>query len=223
MIYVYYKSYFKGGKIMNKKKLGTGLVALALVGVVGIGGSLAWFTDTESETNTFSTKHIDITLTEPRYDELQNNGKEYMPGDTFEKDPTITLSGDSAPAYVRIKDVDVKITKQDGTTETRDLENFLPKFDNENWVASGDGNYYYQKVLNAGESTTALFSEITIPSNLNNDYVNADFEIVIDAEAVQADNFESSLVTDGDGNINGWLIGNDQIQEYVDLTTNEGN
>ena len=38
---------------MNKKKLGTGLIALALVGVVGIGGSLAWFTDTESKTNTF--------------------------------------------------------------------------------------------------------------------------------------------------------------------------
>ena len=58
MIYVYYKSHFKGGKIMNKKKLGTGLVALALVGVVGIGGSLAWFTDTESRTNTFTTGNI---------------------------------------------------------------------------------------------------------------------------------------------------------------------
>lgn len=60
---------------MNKKKLGTGLLALALVGVVGIGGSLAWFTDTDNRTNTFTTGKVDITLTE--YDE---NGEEAPEG-----------------------------------------------------------------------------------------------------------------------------------------------
>ena len=96
---------------MNKKKLGTGLVALALVGVVGIGGSLAWFTDTENTTNTFTVNHVDINLKE---DNWKGQDKAFMPGDTISKDPVVTLNEGSSPAYVRIKGVKLVVTPADG-------------------------------------------------------------------------------------------------------------
>lgn len=196
---------------MNKKKLTTGLVALGLVGVVGIGGSLAWFTDKEDKTNTFTTNHVDIKLTEDGYTDNQQT----MPGTKITKDPTIVLEDKSSDAYVRIKDVKAKITKADKSVEYMDIDQFAPII-NEGWVESNDGNYYYQYKLTATQkSTTALFNEITVPMNFTNDYANCTIEVVIVAEAVQADNFDSSLSTNEKGEITGWLIGNEQVQKYT--------
>ena len=52
---------------MNKKVLSTVLAgALAVTAVVG--GSLAYFTDTDEKTNTFTVGNVDITLTEPGWE-----------------------------------------------------------------------------------------------------------------------------------------------------------
>ena len=49
---------------MNKKKILVLAVSVCLVAILAIGGTLAYFTDTDQATNTFTTGGVDITLIE---------------------------------------------------------------------------------------------------------------------------------------------------------------
>lgn len=73
----------------NRKKLIAGALSICLVAAVAIGGTMAYLTDSEKVTNTFSVGDLDITLTEPEWDD-ETDGKDLVPGDTEKKDPTIT-------------------------------------------------------------------------------------------------------------------------------------
>ena len=72
----------------KSKKIITGIAAITLVAALGIGGTLAYLTDSEKVTNTFSVADLDITLTEPEWDDT-TDGKDMEPGDTVKKDPTV--------------------------------------------------------------------------------------------------------------------------------------
>lgn len=178
---------------MNKKKLGTGLLALALVGVVGIGGSLAWFTDTEQATNEVSLSKVDINLTEPSWDGDVTGA---LPGDLFEKDPTITLAADSVNAWVRIAPLTVQVDfDNNGSVDEEIKLNTQDNLDlfkielNDGWsLNTTDGYFYYNIALSARESTTALFDSITIPAGWGNAYVNAKITLDVQAEAIQYQN-----------------------------------
>lgn len=186
---------------MNKKKLGTGLVALALVGVVGIGGSLAWFTDTESRTNTFTTGNINITIDEESTDgTATDTGYDYenvMPGDVLNKKVTVTLDEDSQDAYVRLV-----------LTLTSDNENILSalkdrRADNDIQLLDEEGNaislawdvdaekavaIYDTNVKLSAKGTWVPFTDVQVPTSWGNDFANADFSIDVKAEAIQAEN-----------------------------------
>ena len=49
---------------MKNKKLLTAATSVALVAVVGVGATLAYFTDSEEQTNVVNMGHVDIDLTE---------------------------------------------------------------------------------------------------------------------------------------------------------------
>ena len=97
---------------MNKKKFGLMFASAALVVSTALFGTLAYFTDRDTVTNTFTVGKIDITLDEKDVDEngkpIANaprvDGNEYklVPGKTYEKDPTITVKADSENAYIRM-------------------------------------------------------------------------------------------------------------------------
>jgi len=83
---------------MKKEK--TIIAAIVLLLVFVVGGSVAYFTDTESVTNTFTIGDVDITLTEPSWDETDDNNNDIpdaaesrTPGQVVDKDPTITNVG----------------------------------------------------------------------------------------------------------------------------------
>lgn len=79
--------------------------------VLLVGGLVAYFTDTDTKTNTFTIGNVDITLTEPGWDALadadSNNLKDkaenMMPGDKVTKDPTINNVSTKNDAYVFAK------------------------------------------------------------------------------------------------------------------------
>lgn len=73
----------------NRKKLIAGALSICLIGALAIGGTMAYLTDSEKVTNTFSVGDLDITLAEPEWDDT-TDGKDLVPGDTKKKDPTIT-------------------------------------------------------------------------------------------------------------------------------------
>jgi len=92
---------------MKKKKTIIAVIILLLVFLVG--GAIAYFTDIESATNTFTIGDVDITLEEDGWvtTDTNNNGvpdaaEGKMPGENITKDPTITNVG-SNDAYVFAK------------------------------------------------------------------------------------------------------------------------
>ena len=83
----------------EKKRLLLGILAVVVVAALAIGGTLAFLTDSETVTNTFTVGDIDIELDEPEYPDPEP--RDNVPGTSYPKDPTVTaLKGDS---YVRLK------------------------------------------------------------------------------------------------------------------------
>ncbi len=72
-----------------KKKLTAIFLCVALVAIAVVGASLAYFTDTDSATNTFTVGNVKIDLIESRYHREGNDNS----GDTSIPDPTQTASG----------------------------------------------------------------------------------------------------------------------------------
>ena len=62
-----------------KKKVALTAAAVALVGTLAVGGTLAWFTDTETATNVVTMGEVDIRLSEDGGKDgiIGNNGLEY--------------------------------------------------------------------------------------------------------------------------------------------------
>jgi len=92
---------------MKKRKIILAAIVLLLIFLVG--GAIAYFTDIESATNTFTIGDVDITLEEDGWvtTDTNNNGvpdaaEGKMPGENITKDPTITNVG-SNDAYVFAK------------------------------------------------------------------------------------------------------------------------
>ena len=81
------------------KKKGLALVlALALLVIGVVGGTLAWLTSTSDEVvNTFTASDITVTLTETK------NNFQMIPGYTIDKDPTVTVKANSEKCYLFVK------------------------------------------------------------------------------------------------------------------------
>lgn len=179
---------------MNKKgKITLITTAFALVAVIMIGGTLAYFSDRGEATNVVTLGQVDIELTEPKFEALTNNSytiKDVYPGQKIEKDPTITVERSSSEAYIR-----AKITYSDQLTqeEQEKLENSLTM--KNGWAKSTDGYYYYYDIVKPNESVI-LFDSVTIPDGWDNSYAEKTFEIDIVAEAIQANNFQPTYSHD---------------------------
>ena len=79
-----------------KKKIVAICLVLSLAVVALAGASLAYFTDTDGETNVFTSGKVDITLNEVFDEETA----QLIPGVDIQKDVTISLSDDSVESYV---------------------------------------------------------------------------------------------------------------------------
>ena len=177
---------------MKKKTILVAAIAVMLVAALVVGGTLAYFTDTKSATNTFTVGDVKIKLDEsnvndPDGDRVTSN--EYtgmLPGIQYKKDPVVTNTGKNG-AYVR-----AVVTIENGM-------NWMGLYNENVWTAPqaeafkklicnkmGEGwsledyNYVtnaergstdfvavlkYDGVLAAGKATTAMFENIMLPTN----------------------------------------------------------
>ena len=131
-----------------KKKLTAVALVVCMLAIMLVGASLAYFTDTDEATNTFTMGKVDIDLTEPKWDEETPNGAKLMPGTVIDKDPTITVAQNSEDAYLFLdvvfnkynslfwvmaadasadKDIDFTIFNEDGSVKD-DFKNNEGKF-----------------------------------------------------------------------------------------------
>lgn len=167
-----------------KKKIIAVCLIVALAATAVVGGTLAWFTDDEVANNTFTVGKVDITLTEPNWTSSgSQDAPEVYPSEALAKDPTVKNDG-ANPCFVRIKvtGLDCLAPASNITYRTDYVDGKL----GDNWVKHTDGYFYYNKVLAVGETTDALFDQIVIPSDLTNGDATTLHNIVVTAEAVQA-------------------------------------
>ncbi len=148
------------------------LISLAAIAMLGSSGMVySYFQDQDSQDNVLLIGENVIEIEEEiEYPE------ELVPGTTFLKQPTIANTGD-VDCYVRVwigfqDDSFVNMVSMDINTD--------------DWQLSEDGYYYYQSVLAAGESTTPLFTTVSLLDTYNEE----DFDIIVYSESVQAETFD---------------------------------
>lgn len=210
------------------KKIAVVVTAVALLATFMIGGTLAYFTDTEETTNVITMGKVNIKLDEPIFDKA-TDGTDKMTGiyplQEIEKDPTVTVTDDSLPSYIRVK---VEVTGfealENAAEYLADVEKALLVKTGEDtygsmaeagWYKSEDGYFYYRKAVKGADGTVTfgdavvcepgavipVFSKFTVPGYWGNEVADKTFNIVVKAEAIQAGNFTPSE----NGTTYGWF------------------
>lgn len=180
-----------------KKKILVICLTLALATAAVGGATLAYFTDTtDVKENVFTVGNVDITLTEPNWDEQgSKDAPEVYPGEALAKDPTVENTG-ANPCFVR-----VQVTGLDCLADAGDITyrtDYVNDALGNGWVKHTDGYFYHTSPLvvpgTEGESwneglvskTDALFDQIVIPTGLQNGDGTTEFSVDVVAQAVQA-------------------------------------
>ena len=179
---------------MKKKSILMAAIAVMLVAVLVVGGTLAYFTDAKSATNTFTVGDVKIKLDEsnvnaPNGDRVISN--EYtgvLPGIQYKKDPVVTNTGKN-DAYVR-----AVVTIENGMNwlgfyyddastfpQVEAFEKLICNTLGTGWEIVGFKNVMstqdhptsdtvvtlkYTGVLKSGEATSAMFKNIMLPAKM---------------------------------------------------------
>ena len=195
-------------KMMNKK-LVTTLVACALVGVVGVGGTFAYLTANTNEVqNTF-------TIGSVHFDEEMNGGldeslatrdingvyqldtgdrvltqtySDILPGETVQKDPTIHMANDSEMAWVfaEVKYDPTQVASINYNTDEWTVINDIT-------LPAGRVILYHNSQLgkyvsNPASNNSKIFTSVTFQNMANNTILHT---VDIDAFAIQASAYAS--------------------------------
>lgn len=145
---------------MKKKSLALFLaIAIVVVGVVA--GTVAWLTDkTPSVTNTFTTSNINIELKETK------NHFQMIPGWDIEKDPKVTVKADSEACYLFVK-----------LEKSAHFDTFMTYEMAEGWTALPDTtDVYYREVAAANADTTFEVlqgNQVSVKSEVTKTQMNA--------------------------------------------------
>lgn len=167
------------------------LCAILLV-VSAVMGTLAYLTDTEDVTNTFTVGNIQIKLDEsdestPDTTDRTEEGNQYediQPGQTYVKDPTVTVLANSEDCYVRML---VTVTYNENADEVLAKYNYTTWFDfDDSWtegtLVKTEKNataktiartYEFRHKTTVADSISdtkldALFTKITVPGEITN-------------------------------------------------------
>lgn len=177
---------------MKKKSILMAAIAVMLVAVLVVGGTLAYFTDTKSAANTFTVGDVKIKLDEsnvndPNGDRVTSNEyTDVFPGIQYKKDPVVTNTGKN-DAYVR-----AIVTVENGM-------NWMGLYNENVWTAPQEEAFMklicdklgagwsieniayvtnaergstdfvatlkYTGVLKSGDATSAMFENVMLPTN----------------------------------------------------------
>lgn len=183
---------------MKKKNLLTIVVAIALVAVLAVGATLAYFTDKDTAGNTFTMGKVAMNLQESNDGETWvEDGLNYtgvMPGNTETKIAKVTVAGDSSDCYLQIQAV---VASADLAAADLSLvtDQVIAAISATDWTVVQDGNTLtctYNGTLSA-DDVVFLFNEIEIPLSFGNSFAGKGFGITLNAYAIQAENV--TLVT----------------------------
>ena len=154
----------KGSRAGRTAKSSALIIALALILILAVGGTVAYiFTQTGPVINTFTPTEAKITVDE----EISGNQKTSI---------TVENISTGVPVYIRVALVANMIDEDGNVTGAASVPTFTL---GENWFEGSDGYYYYTKAVPVGESTGNLLkSPMTLSENM---------QVVVLADAIQAE------------------------------------
>ena len=147
-----------------KKKLTAIFLCVALVAIAVVGASLAYFTDTDSATNTFTVGNVKIDLIESRYHREGNDNS----GDTTIPDPTHKVTADDGMKYVTTGHT--MFTDEEIKEDAKTYQNDYLAVKGANMVP-GRGVAKCPYVVNTGANDAYIRIRVMVPSAANNDFV----------------------------------------------------
>lgn len=166
-----------------KRKLVLTITAIMLAAALAVGGSLAYFTDTQEAENVFTIGNVTIDLEEPKWDCTgKKDAEDVYPGEALAKDPIVSNTG-ANPCFVRIQVTGLDQFGDEGEIQYR--TNYVVGALGQNWVKEGD-YFYFSKPLPTGMSTSALFDSIVMPTGLTEHPELGECSVNVIAQAVQA-------------------------------------
>lgn len=145
---------------MKKKSLAL-LLAIALVVVGAVAGTVAWLTDrTEAVKNTFTTSDINIELKETK------NHFQMIPGCTIGKDPKVTVKTGSEACYLFVK-----------LEKSENFNQYMTYDMAKGWTElQGNAGVYYRKVAAATADTAFEVlkdNQVTVKGTVTKEQMNA--------------------------------------------------
>lgn len=187
---------------MNKKAITVGAIALSISTFAAVGGSLAYFTDSEQKNNVFAVGDVDIELTEPQWEQTEQHI--IVPGAEIQKDPTVTNVGVN-DAYIRVKMTINNFNVIMDSFSDGIQKGVIKGFDNSLWTiesetVSPDTDtctviLIYNNILKNTDDGVKVFTSLFIPSDLDSELeVIEDINptVTVSAEAIQSDGFDSA-------------------------------
>lgn len=214
----------------NMKRILLTMVAAMLLVVMSVGGTLAYLqSQTAPVNNTFSVGNVKIILDEAKVNEdgevqgterVTSNSYKLQPQQSYTKDPTVTVKGNSENSYIRMKVTvtnytnvkaafPAEYTAADGTFLLQNLVDWnAAEWPFAGFTLNADDSATYEFRYYTTVDTTEknadgvyvdqklepLFTTITMPGVLTNDDIAklANTNINIIAEAIQADGFKDA-------------------------------
>jgi predicted ribosomally synthesized peptide with SipW-like signal peptide len=212
------------------KKIFAIALCVAMLAIVLVSGTMAYFTDTQEKTNTFTMGKVDIELTEPSYVPGDDGKLKVFPGQTYPKDPTITVASDSENCYLvatvtisqrsnlhKLYANDTTGVKQDwglslagkgglvsggiaaytavgaeenGTFGTLLGEKVFLTYAEDSVADTITYTFYFKDIHKAGDKEV-LFTDVAIPTIIDNGDLDGDLNITVNAYAIQAVGFSN--------------------------------
>lgn len=159
----------------KKKKMVKGLVVVALIAIIGIGATLAYFSyNTGKKTNNFTSSQ-DLKGTTEETTWKETSGSDYYPGKVISKNPTINITGTEAGWVAAKVDYWANATKDsDGNVSggTQVDKDTFAKYGTMNWnVGTAAGDWTLIAKNNAGGQLYMYNSTVSKDSTYS--YVDA--------------------------------------------------
>ena len=157
--------------------------------------TLAYFTTIGKDTNVVTSGNISLHIHEKTADgsDFPAEGVYIIPGDIVSKQVSVeNICGH--PFYLRVKLV------SGSTNDSLSADDCLKlDIDTRNWTYI-DGYYYFNRILQPGETTPALFTQVEIVGGqVDQSHIGSTLSLTINAYAVQSENNPAEHPWDASG------------------------
>lgn len=180
------------------KKTLTVIIALVLVVVMSVAGTVAYLTSQDTVTNTFTVGKVEITLDEAKVnaygdaltgeqaERVAANTYKLIPGHTYTKDPIVHVGADSEDCWLFVK-------VENGLSAIEDSNAKIAGQLTENgWtLVAGTTNIYAYRAIVSANDDVPVFGSFKLAGTADvASYANARIDVT--AYAVQADGFATA-------------------------------